>query len=346
MTEDCDRILAASPYFYNNRLIYMKKWKPGMKLTREFLNSMPVWINLPNLDLDFWSTEAISRIASTLGQPLRLENLHRISYARVLIEINIDFKFPEAIPIQCQNGNIVWQRVIYEWTPSACVNCRAFGHSIDVCKSSRVWIPKNNLNKDNNMDLDEACVGPDECMGVTVGESSINQKNMKEVNAEIVDVGLQITDVDTQKDGKGSCNIEDGGKRASSQQVSKNGDLIHFDVVNNKDNTVELESGEVHTFDQEQGITNDLKDNFMEESDCSSSSSFKRKRRSKFKGGKMKVNVVILGQDPLEEANHELVKLVSQFNTRSKTKKLREDGDKTGGVKNGGICKIIIFCLQ
>lgn len=75
----------------------MKKWRPGLKLTQESPNSIPIWVCLPNLDLDFWSIEAISRIASILGNPLRLDSVTegfiRISYARVLVEVNYEFDF-------------------------------------------------------------------------------------------------------------------------------------------------------------------------------------------------------------------------------------------------------------
>lgn len=64
----------------------MKKWSLGMKLSREFPNSIPIWIKFPNLDLDFWTPESISRIASTLGHPIRLNNVIRINVVFLLLE--------------------------------------------------------------------------------------------------------------------------------------------------------------------------------------------------------------------------------------------------------------------
>lgn len=38
--DECDRILADGPYYYNRQLVFMRKWQPGLKLTREALYSI------------------------------------------------------------------------------------------------------------------------------------------------------------------------------------------------------------------------------------------------------------------------------------------------------------------
>lgn len=77
------------------------------------------------------------------------------------MKINHEFNFPKSIPIQCSNGDITWQRVIYEWMPSKCSKCNIFGYTNDACKSKKVWTLKANAGIGNGMDIDEDLVRQD-----------------------------------------------------------------------------------------------------------------------------------------------------------------------------------------
>lgn len=159
--KDCLNVLEGGPYYYNKKLMMMKRWNPGMQLNKDLLKTIPIWIRLPNLPLDFWTEEGISRIASVLGTPIRLdkftEGIIKIAFARVLIEIDSNFTFPIKIPILNDKDEIIWQAVNYEWKPSICPNCRSFGHAEIHCQFTKVWLPKENcttVNKDTEMAID------------------------------------------------------------------------------------------------------------------------------------------------------------------------------------------------
>lgn len=94
---------------------------------------------------------------------------------------------------------------------------------------------------------------------------------------------------------------------------------------------------EVGMVDMEDGDETASKSSLLEESD-SSSSSFKR-RRSKLKSNKFKCTNNMISEEPLVETNHEWVRLMSQYQTRSKSKRAKEGGGNPGGVMNGGITK-------
>lgn len=130
--QDCERVLEGGPYYYNKKLMMMKKWMLGMKVSKELLYSIPIWVCFPNLPLDCWTKEEISRIASVLGTPIKLdkiiEGIITIVYARVLIKIKNNFEFLSKIPILSKAHDIVWQGVTYEWKPDTCSNCLSFGH--------------------------------------------------------------------------------------------------------------------------------------------------------------------------------------------------------------------------
>lgn len=137
----------------------MKRWSLGMQLNKELLHSIPIWIRLPNLPLEYWTEEGISRIASVLGSLIRLdkftEGITKISYARVLVEIKNSFKFPNKIPILTEADKMIWQEVSYEWKPSLCTNCSSFGHAEINCQFNKVWQPKigNVTSNEDNSDM-------------------------------------------------------------------------------------------------------------------------------------------------------------------------------------------------
>lgn len=140
-----------------------------MQLNKELLHSISIWIRLPNLPLDFWTEEGISRITSVLGSPIKLEKftegIIKIAFARVLIEIDKSFKNPNKIPTLNEKDEIIWQEV-YEWKPSPCSNCSSFGHAENQCQFNKVWIPKvnNNIVNDNSeMSIDSNGSPPDNC---------------------------------------------------------------------------------------------------------------------------------------------------------------------------------------
>lgn len=103
-------------------------------------------MRFPNLYLDFWTEETIGRIASVLGFPIKLDHVTkgmiRLSFARVLVEINTNFSFLKQIPILDVGDNITWQKVIYEWTPLKCSVCLFHGYSDRRCNSTKAWLPK------------------------------------------------------------------------------------------------------------------------------------------------------------------------------------------------------------
>lgn len=144
--EDCNRILGGGPYFNNKQLMMMKRWSIGDELHKDLLSSVPVWVKLPRLPLECWTEEGISRIASVIGIPIKMdkvtEGLRKIDYARVSVEISGSSSFPSQIPILYEGTRIVMQDVVYEWRPSACSSCQNFGHSYSVCPFPKVWVAK------------------------------------------------------------------------------------------------------------------------------------------------------------------------------------------------------------
>ena len=125
-------------YFFDAKPVLVKGLSPHMDLHTESIKSLPIWIQLPNLDIKFWGTESLSKIGSTLGIPLKTDRYTRerrmVKYARLLIDMPLDGHFPDYIDFFNEEGIPIRQQVHYEWKPIKCTHCKMFGYEDSHCK--------------------------------------------------------------------------------------------------------------------------------------------------------------------------------------------------------------------
>ncbi|XP_059306326.1 uncharacterized protein LOC132057742 [Lycium ferocissimum] len=130
--DDLNKILVAGPYSINNKPIILKMWNPHFDINEEFLNEIPLWIKFPKLPVSYWSTDSLGKIASILGVPLFTDECTlkrtRISFARILVEVNITKPLSESINVLDPSGEIFEQQVLYDWRPTFCDRCLQLGH--------------------------------------------------------------------------------------------------------------------------------------------------------------------------------------------------------------------------
>ncbi|XP_070019473.1 uncharacterized protein [Nicotiana sylvestris] len=91
--EERNQVMYSRPNMSNNRPVIIKVWTMNFDFDIEDLKTIPIWVKLPNLPLVCWSANALSKIRSGLGQLIYVDacttNANRISYARILIEIDV-----------------------------------------------------------------------------------------------------------------------------------------------------------------------------------------------------------------------------------------------------------------
>ena len=125
-------------YFFDSKPMLVKGWNPNMDLQTESIRSLPIWIQLPALDIKYWGIESLSKIGSILGIPIKTDKYTKekqaIRYARLLVEMTIEGPFPEQIDFFNEEGILIRQSVTYEWIPSKCTHCDMLGHTEAVCK--------------------------------------------------------------------------------------------------------------------------------------------------------------------------------------------------------------------
>ncbi|XP_058758888.1 uncharacterized protein LOC131632129 [Vicia villosa] len=153
--KDRDDVLMKGPYTIRNMPMLLAEWKPNFNLKRDMLRTIPVWIQLPQLPLHLWGTTSLGKIASILGTPLMTDectaNMYRISYARVLVEIDITQELVHEITITDEKGEKLKQKIEYEWRPPYCMKCQKIGHKCEEKKQkpmTQKWLPKEKKDKE------------------------------------------------------------------------------------------------------------------------------------------------------------------------------------------------------
>jgi len=97
-------VLGASSYVVFCRLIILKIMSAFFFYFQSpDMTTMPTWVRLPNLPLQCWNHFCLSKIASMIGKPVHCDDLTtqmtRVSYARVLIEVDLLSNLPSFVNV-------------------------------------------------------------------------------------------------------------------------------------------------------------------------------------------------------------------------------------------------------
>lgn len=79
------------------------------------------------------------------------KNKDKLAFARVMVEVGINQELPDEVTFCIEHGNVVKQKIKYEWRPSFCTKCSGYGHEAAICTKNigtRVWIQKKKVRPD------------------------------------------------------------------------------------------------------------------------------------------------------------------------------------------------------
>nr|GEW43702.1 hypothetical protein [Tanacetum cinerariifolium] len=125
------------------------------------LENEPWLVEVP---LEAWNTHGISRFASSLGNPIIIDEITasmcekaygRANFARVLIEIDVTKELADSIEVCYSSmGKSMKLRVIYAWKPPLYTHFKVFGHDFKNCSvRQRMKEEKNERVNDKEQDL-------------------------------------------------------------------------------------------------------------------------------------------------------------------------------------------------
>ncbi|KAJ8423884.1 hypothetical protein Cgig2_001550 [Carnegiea gigantea] len=60
-------------YYFDSKPFLVKSWNPKMDLHTETITSLPLWVQLHDLDIKYWSLSSLSKICSSLGIPIKTD---------------------------------------------------------------------------------------------------------------------------------------------------------------------------------------------------------------------------------------------------------------------------------
>ena len=138
--EDKSSVLRGGPNLVYGRPFILKPMTKFFDFSSEEMARAPVWVKFPNLPLCCWSPSCLSKIASVLGKPIQCDHmtssLSRLSYARVLVELDLREDLQHSVAVTLPSGPILNQKVVYEALPKFCNCCNVLGHMRLLCPNA------------------------------------------------------------------------------------------------------------------------------------------------------------------------------------------------------------------
>ncbi|KAJ6977268.1 hypothetical protein NC653_029241 [Populus alba x Populus x berolinensis] len=135
-------VLGSGPYAIFGRPIVLQIMPEFFDFQFTEITSMPTWVRFPNLPLRCWNNICLTKIASMVGKPIHCDGptaqMTRISYARVLIEIDLLSELKTSVNVLLPNGTLLVQHLVYESLPRFCKHCKSLGHSMLTCNKGHI----------------------------------------------------------------------------------------------------------------------------------------------------------------------------------------------------------------
>ena len=133
-------------------MVESRMWQLRMLLLKLSVSSIPIWIKLLHLSMEFRDRECLGGIASGVGKALSdsvtEERQLRLGFARVVVEVDVESELPKELDVVDGDGKLIIVGIEYPWIPIKCSKCKAFGHSKHAClrEGKKLWWPKFDLN--------------------------------------------------------------------------------------------------------------------------------------------------------------------------------------------------------
>ncbi|CAN0912348.1 hypothetical protein LINGRAHAP2_LOCUS27330 [Linum grandiflorum] len=109
------------------------RWFKGFDLWTTKVTTTLVWVELPDLPIEFYNPEAVMQIASRIGKPVRVDRATEAGaqgkYARVCVEVDLSKRL---LPKYKVEG--VPYLIVYEGFHKICTKCGMYGTPTHLCK--------------------------------------------------------------------------------------------------------------------------------------------------------------------------------------------------------------------
>ncbi|OMO98968.1 Endonuclease/exonuclease/phosphatase [Corchorus capsularis] len=135
--EDYISVLAGGPRILFGHYLKVQIWQPDFRPTKDDFDKLAIWIQLPELPIEYYDPTVLFKIGRLIGKPIKIDvhtgNLNRGRYARICLEIGCKKSLPKSIKI----GKFE-QKIYYKISTRFCSTCGTFDH--ENCLSSEVAV--------------------------------------------------------------------------------------------------------------------------------------------------------------------------------------------------------------
>ncbi|XP_062118466.1 uncharacterized protein LOC133832098 [Humulus lupulus] len=140
-----DMVLESGVIHFDKKPVILRLWSSDVESIRS-VKSVPVWIRLLGLGLQYWGVNCLSALVITIGTPIMVDKVTKartmIKFARILVDMEIAEHLPMHIHYLNERGQIMEQPIEYEWLATKCSSCKKLGHSAAICKHAPTAIKK------------------------------------------------------------------------------------------------------------------------------------------------------------------------------------------------------------
>ena len=99
-------IVEKGTWLFAGRYMVLRKWCPGLLLSKANLHRIPVWAKFHNVPIELWTEAGLSHIASAVGRPLYADaatkTCSRIAFARICIEVDASVPLVDEFELEIQ----------------------------------------------------------------------------------------------------------------------------------------------------------------------------------------------------------------------------------------------------
>ncbi|XP_038989243.1 translation initiation factor IF-2-like [Phoenix dactylifera] len=115
----------------------MSPWVPDFEPGDDTVKRALVWLRLPRLPPEYWSTSTILHIAARAGQPVAVDGVTEqqaaMGFTRVKVAIDTTEPLRPGVLIQGKT-KVRWQPFVFENVPTICSRCGRMGHVGAACR--------------------------------------------------------------------------------------------------------------------------------------------------------------------------------------------------------------------
>lgn len=130
--DDYKRVLFDGPRMVADHYLLVQRWRQNFLKKAVTEKRVVVWIKIPELPLELYNLTFLTRLGSTLGHFLKMDQLTMIQargqFSRICVELDLA---KPLVPCVIIRGEKIMLE--YEGLHSVCFNCGIYGHRLEVC---------------------------------------------------------------------------------------------------------------------------------------------------------------------------------------------------------------------